>query len=154
MQKQWVRMRLQKAGMLLQKQWDQAQQQWRLIPKQWNRMEGQKQGGLNRMRLSDCLNRARRVPIRWMEAAPGLTGCLSRACKQAAELLHQLCRNRKQRANWDSDRLQLHIYDLNNGAKLADVPMDSPASDLSIAGGVLSGARYHFDNRRITREQE
>ncbi len=55
--------------------------------------------------------------------------------------------------NWDSDHLQLHIYDLNSGAKLKDLPMDCPVSDLAVSGGVLSGFKYQFVNRQITREQ-
>jgi hypothetical protein len=54
---------------------------------------------------------------------------------------------------WDGLRLQLHVYDLNSGAKVRDVPADSPVADLVIDNGVLRGASYHFENRQITREQ-
>jgi hypothetical protein len=54
---------------------------------------------------------------------------------------------------WDGLRLQLHVYDLNSGANVRDVPADSPVSDLTIDNGVLSGASYHFENRQITRER-
>lgn len=54
---------------------------------------------------------------------------------------------------WDGLRLQLHVYDLRSGAKVRDVPADSPVSDLTIDNGVLSCIIYHFDNRQITREK-
>jgi hypothetical protein len=53
---------------------------------------------------------------------------------------------------WDGLRLQLHVYDLNSGAKVRDVPADSPVSDLTIDNGVLRGSSYHFENRQISRE--
>ena len=54
---------------------------------------------------------------------------------------------------WDGLRLQLHVYDLRSGAKVRDVPADSPVSGLTIDNGVLSCIIYHFDNRQITREK-
>ena len=54
---------------------------------------------------------------------------------------------------WDGQRLQLHVYDLNSGAKVKDVPTDSPVSDLTIDNGILRGTSYQFENRQITRQQ-
>jgi hypothetical protein len=54
---------------------------------------------------------------------------------------------------WDGLRLQLHVYDLNSGTKVRDLPADSPVSDLTIDNGVLSCLIYHFDNRQIAREK-
>jgi hypothetical protein len=53
---------------------------------------------------------------------------------------------------WDGLRLQLHVYDLNSGAKVVDVPADSPVSDLTIDNGILRGSSYHFENKQISRE--
>jgi|GEM_PF-1673769 len=54
---------------------------------------------------------------------------------------------------WDGDKLQLHIYSLNSGAKIKDLPADSPVADLAIDNGVLKGTAYHFENRQITYQQ-
>ena len=54
---------------------------------------------------------------------------------------------------WDGQNLELHVYDLNSGAKVRDVPTDSPVADLTIDNGVLRCTSYHFENRQITRQQ-
>jgi hypothetical protein len=54
---------------------------------------------------------------------------------------------------WDSELLELHVYELSSGAKVKDVPADGPVADLIIDNGILRGAKYNFDNRQIAREQ-
>jgi hypothetical protein len=59
---------------------------------------------------------------------------------------------------WDGLSLQLHVYDLSDGARVADLPVAGPVSDLSVSPAssghpdIVNGFQYQFVNRRITRQ--